>query len=77
MTPTEEQGCISTSRTSAYLIVDTSQRQLIYNEPFRMENEKLRKFGNTPLSVDLERNLVLKGAVRPGVNFVVTLQGRE
>jgi len=49
MTLPKEQGCLFTSHTPAYFFVDTSWRQLIYNEPYRMENEKVQKFGNTPL----------------------------
>jgi len=72
MTPTKEQGCLFTSRTSAYFIADTSQRQLMYKEPFMTKNEKVQNFGNAPLSPELERGLVVKGT-----NCVVTLQGRE
>lgn len=36
------------------------------------KNEEVQNFGNAPLSLDLERDLVIKGT-----NCVVTLQGRE
>lgn len=42
-----------------------------------MENAKVQKFGNTPLWLDLEKDLVLKGAVMAIANCVVTLHGRE
>lgn len=72
MTPRKEQGCLFTSRTSAYFIADISQEQLIHKEPFMTKNEEVQNFGNAPLSLDLERDLVIKGT-----NCVVTLQGRE
>lgn len=77
MTSPNEQGCLFISSTSAYLIVDTSERQLTYNEPYRTENEKVQKFGNIPLWLDLDRDLVLKGAVTAIANCAVTLHGRE